>query len=165
MEDHARRPEGIVPSGSGNQRAWWPVLLGLLAWQGWITLSLFGPDRPWDSLLDDRPILSGRHPLHLYHGYLGARSLYDRGTLCCFDPAFQAGYPKTPVFDSGSRPAEVALALAGARYSPAAYKLALVAVCLLAPGCLYLAARGAGLPRGHSLAACLLGQLVWWGRP
>jgi hypothetical protein len=24
-----------------------------------------------------------------------------------FDPAFHAGYPKTPVFDSGSRPAEL----------------------------------------------------------
>src|SRR5947209_5441045 len=133
MEDHARGREGVAPSGSVSGRVWQVVLLGLVAWQGWITLSLFGPDRPWDNLLDDRPILSGRHPLHLYHGYLGARSLYDRGTLCCFDPSFQAGYPKTPVFDSGSRPAELFLSLTGATYRPAAYKVGLALCCLLVP--------------------------------
>ena len=61
-------------------------------------------------MLDDRPIVSGGHPLHLYHGFLGARSLRERGTASCYDPAFNAGYPKTPVFDSGSRPAELMLA-------------------------------------------------------
>ena len=51
---------------------------------------------------------------------LGAEAFAERSTPCCYDPAFQAGYPKTPVFDSGSRPAELFLFLAGARYSPAA---------------------------------------------
>ena len=71
-----------------------------------MTLSLFGLDDPWQNLLDDQPIVSGRHPLHLYHGYLGAQTFRERGSLCCYDPAYQAGYPKTPVFDGGSRLAE-----------------------------------------------------------
>ena len=154
MEDHARGREGVAPSSSGSSRAWWVVLLGLLAWQGWITLTLFGPDRPWENLLDDRPILSGRHPLHLYHGYLGARS-----------PSFQAGYPKTPVFDSGSRPAELFLSLTGAAYRPAAYKIGLALCCLLVPLVLAVALRGAGLGPGTACLGAAVGLLVWWGNP
>src|SRR5262249_44351131 len=93
----------------GLSQVWILALLGLIAWQGWTTLTLFGPDGPWERLLNNEPIISGRHPLHLYHGYLGAQSLRERGTTCCYDPFFQAGYPKTPVFDSGSRPAELFL--------------------------------------------------------
>ena len=70
---------------------WSILLLALAGWHGWMTLSLFGADDPWGRLLDDQPIVSGRHPLHLYHGYLGARGLLSRGRLSCYDPAFQAG--------------------------------------------------------------------------
>ena len=87
-------------------------LLGLFAWHGWLTLSLFGCENRWQQLLDDRPIISGRHAFHLYHARLGAQSFRERGTLCCFDAAFQAGYPKTPVFDEGARPGELFLTLA-----------------------------------------------------
>jgi len=148
----------------GRSRWWRVLLLALVGWQGWLTLGLFGND-PWQQLLSDQPMLSGRHPLHLYHGYLGARSWAERGTLCCYDPAYHAGYPKTPVFDSGSRPAELALLLVGARYCPATYKLAQAVVCLLVPFVIYLAARGLGLSRATGVAAVLLVQLVWWGRP
>jgi hypothetical protein len=141
------------------------ALLSLLIWQGWMTLSLFGPDQPWLNLLDDRPILSGRHPLHLYHGLLGAQALRRQGTLCCFDPAFQAGYPKTPVFDSGSRPGELFLGVAGGDYQPTAYKIGLAVCCLLVPLFLWAAARGAGLGRGAALLATVGGLLVWWGTP
>src|SRR5262249_30142716 len=121
MSEHApsSAPSGWAP---GNHPAWLILLAALVAWQGWLTLGLFGED-PWRTRSDDRPMLSGRHPLHLYHGYLGALSLWDRGHLSCYDPAFHAGYPKTPVFDSGSRPAELALTLAGGEFSPAAYKI------------------------------------------
>lgn len=158
---------GTVASSTviGHHSAWLLGLVALLVWQGWLTLGLFDSQRSPRGLLDDEPILSGRHPLHLYHGYLGARTLFERGGLSCYDPAFHAGYPKTPVFDSGSRPAELALALAGGRYSPAAYKLALAAFCMLAPLALYVAARGADLSRGVSVLATVLGLLVWWGRP
>jgi hypothetical protein len=144
---------------------WLPVLLGLLAYQGWMTLGLFGPEEPWQCLLDDQPILSGRHALHLYHGYLGARSLVERGTLSCYDPAFHAGYPKTPVFDGGSRPSELALALGGARFSPAAYKIGQAILCLLAPLLVYLAGRGAELSRGTAVLAVMLALVAWWGKP
>src|SRR5947209_68786 len=109
---------------------WTFTFLVLVGFQGWKTQALFGID-PWQRLFDRTPIVSGRHALHLYHGYLGACSLRERGTLCCYDPAFQAGYPKSPVFDSGSRPAELFLSVAGARYDPSAYKLGLASCCLL----------------------------------
>jgi hypothetical protein len=130
-----------------------------------MTLGLFGGERPWESLLDDRPILSGRHPLHLYHGYLGARSLREHGSLSCYDPTFHAGYPKTPVFDSGSRPAELLLAAIGGRYCPAAYKIGLAVLCFLVPLLLFAAARSVGLSRAAACLACVLGSLVWWGQP
>ena len=152
-------------STAGDHRAWWLLLLALLAWQGWMTLTLFGGARPWNSLLDDRPILSGRHPLHLYHGYLGTRALREQGSLSCYDPTFHAGYPKTPVFDSGSRPAELVLALVGGRYCPAAYKIGVALVCAAVPFLLFLSARSAGLKRAAACLACLLGLLVWWGQP
>jgi hypothetical protein len=160
----APRTGDVSPSRAGNHPAWLLALLALLAWQGWLTAGLFGPE-PLACLLDDRPILSGRHPLHLYHGALGARSLAERGSLSCYDPAFHAGYPKTPVFDSGSRPAELAQALAGGRYSPAAYKIELALVCLAVPVAVFLAARGTGMGRAASCLAALLAVLVWWGRP
>src|SRR5438132_8153452 len=141
------------PARQEESRIWYLVGLGLLAWQGWMTLTLFGPDHPWERLLDDQPVISGRHALHLYHGMLGAESLRQRGRLSCYDPAFQAGYPKTPIFDSGSRPAELFLtvghvfaAIRGrdrpsqpernetmALKGAAAYKIGLAICCWLVP--------------------------------
>jgi hypothetical protein len=155
-------PAPVAPRSPGRHPAWLLALLAVLAWQAWMTLGLFGAP-PWSRLTDDEPVVSGRHPLHLYHGFLGARAWCERGVLSCYDPAFHAGYPKTPVFDSGSRPAELALALAGARFSPAAYKVAHAGLCLLVPLLLFLAARGVGLSRGASVLAVALGLLVWWG--
>jgi hypothetical protein len=166
MEQRApTRADGAAPPSLWNHRAWLLGLLALTAWQGWMTLTLFGPDDPLQRLLDDQPIVSGRHPLHLYHGYLGSLALSKTGTPCCYDPNFQAGYPKTPVFDSGSRPAEWFLLLAGVEYRPAAYKIGLACSCLIVPGLLFLAARGAGLNRSASNLATALGLLIWWGVP
>src|SRR6516162_7750512 len=123
--------------------------VGLLVWQGWMALALFGHSPP--ALVDDRPLVSGRHPLHLYHGHLGAQSLRSRGSTCSYDPAFQAGYPKTPIFDDGSRPAELVLAAAGGACSPAAYKLGLFGSLLALTPLLLIAARAAGLGRLESL--------------
>jgi hypothetical protein len=141
-----------------------PVLL-LLAGQAWLTLGLFGPEHATAPIRDDRPVVSGRHPLHLYHGYLGARALVSRGGLSCYDPAFFAGYPKTPVFDAGSRPAEVVLALVGGAYRPAAYKIGLTLLCAAAPWLVMAGARGAGLSRVAALVAGGLTVLVWWSQP
>jgi hypothetical protein len=166
MERPAHPPAAKrAPAGFGHSHFWSVLLLPLLLGQGWMTLSLFGPDRPWQRLLDDEPVLSGRHPLHLYHGQLGARALWATGRLCCFDPDFQAGYPKTPVFDSGSRPAELFLFLAGGDYRPAAYKVGLAVCWLLVPLLLAAAARNVGLNRAAAFAVAALGLLVWWGGP
>jgi hypothetical protein len=140
-------------------------LLGLVAWQGWLTLTLFGCHDSLGPLLNDEPVLSGSHPLHQYHGYLGAQALLHTGHTCCYDPAFQAGYPKTPLFDSGSRPAGLCMLLAGAEFQPAAYKIGLALVCLLVPMLLVVAARSAGLDWWASCLAVALGQMVWWGEP
>jgi hypothetical protein len=161
----APRQPGPPARPLADHPAWLLVLLALTAYQAWMTLGLFGTDRPWRHLFDGEPIVSGRHPLHLYHGYLGARSLYERGTLSCYDPAFQAAYPKTPVFDSGSRPAELMLALGGGRYRPAAYKIGLALLCASAAYLLAVAARGAGLSRFATCVATAIGVLVWWSKP
>jgi hypothetical protein len=152
------------PARPGGHPAWLVALWAVVTWQAWLTLGLFGP-APWAALLDDRPVLSGRHPLHLYHGLLGARALHRQGTLSCYDPSFHAGYPKTPVFDPGSRPAELFLTLAGGTYSPAAYKLGHALAWALAPLLVFTAARAVGLARGSAVLAALLGLLVWWGQP
>jgi hypothetical protein len=141
------------------------VVLLLTAGHGWLTLARFGTEQPWEPLTSDAPLLAGRHPLHLYHGYLGARGLLEHGCTCCFDPAFQAGYPKTPVFDGGSRPAELFLTLGGGAYHPAAYKIGLFACCCLVPLFIACAAVGAGLGPGATVFATLGGVLAWWGEP
>ncbi len=146
MKPHEPPPHGAPLRGPGDHPLWWGAFVALLAAQTWMTLGLFGPGHAADRLFDDQPILSGRHPLHLYHGLLGARAFLARGTLSCYDPAFQAGYPKTPVFDDGSRPAEMLLALAGGRYLPWVYKLGVVGLCLLAPCVFAGAARGGAEP-------------------
>jgi hypothetical protein len=166
MERSASPRNGEPQSTSaGDHRAWCLLLLGLVAWQTWMALTLFGAEQPWRDLLDDRPILSGRHPLHLYHGYLGARALGEHGNLSSYDPTFHAGYPKTPLFDSGSRPAELMLLLAGGRFCPAAYKIGVAVICAIVPFLVFAAARGVGLRRAPACLACMLSLLVWWGQP
>jgi hypothetical protein len=141
------------------------VVTALLLWQGWMTLQFFGSSEALGRLLDQRPVVSGRHPLHLYHGYLGAQAILQSGKVSCYDPAFLAGYPKTPVFDGGSRPAELFLVLAGGGFSPAAYKLGLALCCLSAPLFFLWGARGLGLSTGAACLAAALGLLVFWSAP
>src|SRR5262249_27987686 len=112
-----------------------------------------------------QPVLSGAHALHQYHGFLGAQAILNRGTCSCYDPAFQAGYPKTPIFDSGSRFAELSMLLAGSGFSPAAYKIGLAVLLCCIPLLIMIAARGAGLGWWETLLATLLAQLVAWGVP
>lgn len=160
---------GPVDKGLDTGAHWnWSIgLLGLvflLAWQTWLALGLFGPEAPWQALLDDRPILSGAHPQHLYLASLGAQSLAWGGSCCVYDPAFAAGYPKTPIFN-GSRLAEIVLLLGGATYNPAAYKVGLLLLCLLVPLLIACAAFTAGLSTSASLAATATGMVLAWGPP
>jgi hypothetical protein len=149
--------------GFRQRPGWLAIVVVLLAAQGWLTLRLFTSDDSFNSLLDDRPILTGRHPLHYYHGMLGARTWLEQGTSCCFDPAYQAGYPKTPVFDGGSRPAEFFEIIGGQR--PAAYKIGLAIGSLLVPLAFIAMARGINMSPATSCLGGLLGAIVWWSEP
>ena len=72
MKPHEPPPhDAVPPRGPGDHPLWWGAFVALLAAQTWMTLGLFGPGHAADRLFDDQPILSGRHPLHLYHGLLG----------------------------------------------------------------------------------------------
>jgi hypothetical protein len=154
------------PNDGFRERPVWLLAVGVLVVaQAGLALALFGPARPWAAITDDRPVLSGRHPLHLYHGTLGAAAFRDHGATTCFDPRFQAGYPKTPVFDGGSRPAELFLMLGGGKYRPAAYKFGLFAFLLLVPLAFVVAARGAGLPPGAAVLAGAGGMVLGWSGP
>ncbi|MCS6865509.1 MAG: hypothetical protein RMJ56_14955 [Gemmataceae bacterium] len=158
------RTAGAEPPAEGFRQypLWLLAAVGVVVAQAGLALSLFSSPRTWQALTDDRPILSGWHPLHLYHGTLGAAAFRERQTTTCYDPAFQAGYPKTPVFDSGCRPAEIFALLGGPGYNPAAYKIGLFAFMLLIPGALIAAARGAGVPAGAAVWAGLAGVLLSW---
>jgi len=87
------------------------ALLGLFAFHVWLTLLPVGGFAAWRDQDSGKPILTGRHPLHLYHAILGSEGLVHRGQSTGIDPFFHVGYPKTPVFDSGSRFPERILAL------------------------------------------------------
>ncbi|GIW80274.1 MAG: hypothetical protein KatS3mg105_2081 [Gemmatales bacterium] len=183
MERHlseSGHPQTFESRGLNDSPFWLIVLFALFLWQGWMTLTLFAPrpicecndcswiafvNKCWRRLCNDEPIVSRKHPFHLYFGYLGAEALRSRGEFCCFDPGFQAGFPKTPVFDSGSRPAEVFLFLSGGGFRPDAYKLGIALCCLLAPLPFVLAGWGLGLGRGLTCLVVFLGLLVWWGDP
>lgn len=148
--------------GFRDRPVWLLGVAALVIAQLGLGLALFSANRSWAAVLNDQPILSGRHPLHLYHGTLGASSFCDRGVATCYDPQFQAGYPKTPVFDGGSRPAELFLILGGGTYRPAAYKLGWFAFLLLIPVAFVSAARGAGLPAGAAILSGCGGILLGW---
>lgn len=157
-----------IIANAGGRPGWtlpgWALLLGglaLCAWQGWLTLSLFG-DNPLDKILSDQPIVSGAHPQHLYIGSLGAHGLRTQGRTIVYDFAFQAGWPETPIFDGG-RLAELFLLLGGGSYQPAAYKIGFALCCMLVPCCFFVACRSLGLSNGATLLAAFLGQVVWWG--
>src|ERR1051326_5817019 len=72
---------GTLAPGFWEHPLWRHFAVALILWQGWMTLTLFGPDHPFHNLFSNEPIVSGKHALHLYHGYLGARSFYKTGSL------------------------------------------------------------------------------------
>ncbi len=164
MERRVQAPaEDRTPTGRGLANGWWLLVgVSLVVWQSWLTLGLFGGLEPWRNLVDDRPILSGAHPQHLYLGALGSKAWRVSGHGCCYDTAFQGAYLKTPVFN-GSRFAELFLFLAGGGVQAAVYKVGLAAMCLLVPLLLLLAGRAVGLGPLAAGLATAVGLLIWWG--
>lgn len=157
-------PAQEVPvTGFGGSRGWWLATGGLAVWHLLLTLALFGNEsQSYPSLMDERPILSGRHALHLYHGSLGAQEFSRTGRFAVYDPAYHAGYPKTPWFDAGSKPAELFQYLAGSRFSPPAYKLGVALSWAMIPLVLALAAWAAGLNPAAVAFATLAAVVVCW---
>lgn len=140
----------------------WPLALAVTAIvHGWLTLGLFGAE-PWSALTDDRPLVSGRHALHLYHGLLGAQAFRNHARTVCYDPANYAGYPKTPWLDANSKPAELCLWIGGSKYRPAAYKVGVAVVWLALPFVLLLAAGILGWGLAAGCASTWLGLALCW---
>jgi hypothetical protein len=155
-------PEKPKSPGFWESRVWLLPLAALAVGHGWLTAGLFGQDQPWEALSDDRPIIAGWHARHLYHGYLGARAFRENYEVLAYDPSFAAGYPKTPWFDAGSKPAELFLAISGSEFKPAAYKWGLGCCIALVPLLLAMAACSAGLSHGGTFLSALLGCLLFW---
>ncbi len=158
------RPSTTADGSAGWTLPVWAWLFGMLVlftWQGCLTLALFGDDA-WHNLTSNQPIVSGAHGQHLYLGNVGARAIVTQRRNVVYDHRYNAGYPKTPIFD-GSRLAELLLVLGGGSYQPAAYKIGFAILCLLVPGFLVLTCKTLNLGNATSLLAAFLGQLVWWG--
>lgn len=109
----------------------------------------------------DAPVVMVDHAIHEYHGALGARFLREHGTSWGYDPFFMAGYPETPVWDSSSNLSILFQALAGGRYSPAAYKVGLLVCLLLTVAAIPAGAWAMGLCGREVAVAALLGWLVF----
>ncbi len=150
-------------TGFRHRPQWLLAVAALAAAQLGFAVQLFGG---WAGASDDRPVLTGRHPLHQYHAGIGAGAIRDNGTASAYDPHFQAGYPKTPVFDAPARIAEpVYLLLGRVDHCPAAYKTALLVLCGLVPLVFAAAGRGFGIHAGGTVWAAAGGCLVWWSPP
>ncbi len=149
--------------GFRQRPSWLLIVVVLLAAQGWLTLRLFTNDLSPDRLLNDEPVLSGKHPLHFYHGSIGSQTWLERGMNCCYDPNYQAGYPKTPIFDWASRPSELFQIIGGSH--AATYKIGLALICLVVPCAFVMMARGICLPVPSSCLAGLLGMALFWSTP
>jgi hypothetical protein len=125
----------------------------------WLTIELFPS---WQKLVNDEPVVSVDHAIHLYHGYLGAKFLKEHGSSWGYDPYFMAGYPKTPVYDSSSGPAELFQLLAGGTYSPRAYKIGTFSLVALVPFTIALASWGYGMRLAAVLFATTWSVWFWW---
>jgi hypothetical protein len=158
--------DGKIAYGFRHRPVWLLLVSALVIGQIGLALQLFGAVGSWDALADDRPVIDGRHPLHLYHGCLGAATLRESTAVTCYDPSFQAGYPKTPVFDAAARPVELMLLLFGQQqYDPAAYKYALLLLCGIVPLVFVATARGFGVPASGTCWAGVAGSVLWWCPP
>src|SRR5262249_21024896 len=164
MERPASAPAEGAPPASRGFLVCLTLLVALFVWHAWMTLCLFGLDAPLEGLLDDRAVVSGKHPQHFYLGTQGAQDLNAGGGGSCYDPAFYAAFPKTPIFN-GSRFAEIFVWIAGGGYEPAAYKIGLAALLLLGPVLGVIPARGFGLDGPATLLASAAALLVWWSQP
>lgn len=154
---------GAVAASEPRRPVSWPLIAAivtLLVLHAWQSFRLF----PSASLLLDReaPVLMVDHALHLYHGALGSRFLLRHGTTWGYDPAFMAGYPETPVWDSSSNLSILFQALAGGGYHPRAYKLGLLLCGILILPLITMSGRVLGAAPGALFWTGLLAWAYFW---
>ncbi len=155
MRDPSMTLEADARPRPGRQWIYAIAIAALLAIHGALTLHLFGRSAPWRNLVNDEPLTSGRHALHLEESSGGAGA---------FDPSGYAGYPRTAVFDAESRPAEWLQTITGGLPAPT-YKIGLAVGYWLAPGILWLAAIVLRTGRGTALMAAGLAFAAAWSGP
>ena len=139
----------------------WLALAAILATHATLAVRLFPS---LGSIFEpSTPVVVVDHAIHEYHGSLGAQFAREAGTTWGYDPAFMAGYPETPVWDSSSNPSILFDLLGGARAGDyRAYKAGLFGASLL--GLVAIAAGGwaAGLRAGEVAAGAGLAGLYFW---
>ena len=141
--------------------SWYLLLLGIVCGQGAVTIHWLGGWQKLDQVWNESPLLSGDHPIHFYHGKLGAASWIHMGSSSCYDPTFQIGYPKTPVYDPGSRMAECFLLVSGT-HPMAGYKIGVLSLGLLVPIAFALMSYGLMFRAGACCLSALLASWLWW---
>jgi hypothetical protein len=128
--------------GLSWRHAGWGAILGLvMAAHVVVTIQAFGDGHPIAAIRNDEPIVSGRHPFHLYHAMVGAAGVRRQGTPSCYDPFLAAGYARTVAVDFDSRPYEPFLYFDSPSISDSRYKIALVVWWSILPLGFWVAAR------------------------
>ncbi len=152
--------------GFRDQPQWLLALLLVLVGQFGIAVKWLGGFESNTYQFNNEPITSGEYPLRLYHAGLGAATLRENLGSTCYDPNFQAGYPKTPIFDSAARPLEPVLAFYhDASQWPMVSKWFLLALVLSVPLVMCAVARGFQIPAMASILVALGGAVLCWMNP
>jgi hypothetical protein len=152
--------------GFRDRPQWLLALVLVLIGQFGIGVKWLGGFESGSYQFNNEPITSGEYPLRLYHAGLGAETLRSNFGSTCYDPNFQAGYPKTPIFDAAARPLEPALALWNDHQQwPMVSKWFLLSLLLSVPLVLCAVARGFQIPAMASILVALGGAVLCWMNP
>lgn len=157
----ATQPEFVPAGPSPARRAIRAaLLLAVCLGHAALTVRAVSADRPISAVFDEQPIVSGRHPIHLYHAAAGAEAFRSHGECASFDPYLAAGFARTPAVDFDSRPYELFLLVAPEGRTVSAYKVALVVWWSLLPLGFWSAARLARYGGLTALIAVAIGALL-----
>jgi hypothetical protein len=144
---------------------WCPAFAVLFVFHATLAVQLIGTTHQWRRLLNDDPVTSGRHALHLQQSRDPLGGEPTAAGPGGFDPSDYAGYPRTSIFDAEARPAALVQQIAGHWAGPAAYKIGLVLLVSAMPFAAWAAALVMNAGRGGGLAAATMGVLITWTRP
>lgn len=161
---HTQHPPHVhwVPATLGSLVMWLLLIAACLPMTVGSTL--------FAMLGEQGPTTAGAHPLHQYHAWLGACGILEHGSPSVYDPAFHAGYIKTPLFDHQSRLVEWTAALLALVFNHGVHPtletvgqlhaVAFAAVMISGPLLIALGASLAGAARWEAFMSGLLSVLV-----